>query len=335
MNPGRRLVVGLAIVVGLTLFGSAGYMLIERMSFIDALYMTVITITTVGYQEVKPLDTAGRIFTMAIIFVGVGTAYYVFAAVTETVVSGQLREFVGKSAMNRRIQQLEGHVIVCGYGRFGRIVADQLKRDRHTVVVVERNLALEPELARGEFHYLIGSALEPELLEHAGVLTASDIVIATASDPDNVFISLSVRSMNPKIRIHARAETEAGLRHLRLAGADRALSSYQFSAYRIAAAIARPSVIDFLSLVLPGAGEEVSFEEVAVAAGSLLVGRAIGAIESSNARLRVVGLKRGAAPITIVPDAASTIEIGDLLVVIGARQSLERLAEAAQNRASG
>jgi voltage-gated potassium channel len=332
MNPGRRVAVGVAIVVALTLFGSAGYMLIERMSFIDSLYMTVITITTVGYEEVKPLDTAGRVFTMAIIFVGVGTAYYVFAAVTEAVVGGQLREFMGKSAMNRKIQQLEGHVIVCGYGRFGRVVSEELKRDRHTVVVIEQNPALEPELIRADFYYLIGSALDAELLEHAGVRTAGDIVVATASDPDNVFISLTVRSMNPKIRIHARAESDAGLRHLELAGADRVLSSYQYSAYRIAAAIARPSVVDFLSLVLPGRGEDVSLEEVTIGKDSRLVARTIGEIETSSPRLRVIGLKRGPDPISIVPDASTAIEGGDLLVVIGARASLERLAEAAQNR---
>lgn len=331
MNPGRRVAVGVAIVVALTLFGSAGYMLIERMSFIDSLFMTVITITTVGYEEVKPLDTAGRVFTMAIIFVGVGTAYYVFAAVTEAVVGGQLREFMGKSAMNRKIQQLEDHVIVCGYGRFGRVVSEELKRDRHTVVVIEQNPALEPELIRADFYYLIGSALDAEVLEHAGVRTASDIVVATASDPDNVFISLTVRSMNPKIRIHARAETDAGLRHLELAGADRVLSSYQYSAYRIAAAIARPSVVDFLSLVLPGRGEDVSLEEVAIGKDSQLAAHTIGEIETSSPRLRVIGLKRGPDPISIVPDASTAIEGGDLLVVIGSRASLERLAEAAQN----
>src|SRR5512143_3190455 len=121
MNPGRRVGFGIAIVAVLMLAGSAGYMAIERLSFIDALYMTVITITTVGYGEVKPLNTAGRIFTMGLILTGVGAAYYVFAAVTEVVVGGQLREFVGKNAMNRKIQHLEGHVILCGYGRFGRI----------------------------------------------------------------------------------------------------------------------------------------------------------------------------------------------------------------------
>jgi voltage-gated potassium channel len=329
MNPGRRVGLGLAIVAVLTLAGSAGYMFIERMSFLDALYMTVITITTVGYEEVKPLDTAGRLFTIAIIFVGVGTAYYVFAAVTEVVVSGQFREFVGKSTMNRKIQHLEGHVILCGYGRFGRVVADELKTDRHTLVVIESNPAVEPELVRSGLFYIIGSALDEGVLEAAGIGTASDIVVATASDPDNVFVSLSARGKNPTIRIHARAETEAGLRHLKLAGADRAISSYQFSAFRIAASIARPSVVDFLTLVMPGRGDEMSLEEVRVPAQSPLIGKTISTIERANTRLRVVGLKRGGEPISIVPEEHTVLADGDLIVVLGARQSLERLAESA------
>jgi len=299
------------------------------MPFLDALYMTVITITTVGYEEVKPLDTAGRLFTIAIIFVGVGTAYYVFAAITEVVVSGQFREFVGKNTMNRKIQHLEGHVILCGYGRFGRIVAEELKTDRHTVVVIEANPAIEPELIRIGLFYTIGSALNEGVLEAAGIGSASDIVVATASDPDNVFISLSARGKNPAIRIHARAETEAGVRHLKLAGADQAISSYQFSAFRIAAAIARPSVVDFLTLVMPGRGDDMSLEEVKVAALSPLIGQSISAIERANARLRVVGLKRGGDPLSIVPDDQTVIAEGDLIVILGARQSLERLAESA------
>jgi voltage-gated potassium channel len=329
MNPARRVALGIGLVAMLTLVGSAGYMLIEHMTFLDSLYMTVITITTVGYEEVKPLDTAGRLFTIAIIFVGVGTAYYVFAAITEVVVSGQFREFVGKNTMNRKIQHLEGHVILVGYGRFGRVVADQLKDDRHTLVVIEVNPELEPELARSGLFYIIGSALDETVLEAAGILHASEIVVATASDPDNVFISLSARGRNPAIRIHARAETEAGLRHLELAGADRVISSYHFSAYRIAAAIARPSVVDFLTLVLPGGSEETSLEEVKVPPHSPLIGMTITAIERANARLRVVGLKRGNDPISIIPDEQTTVAAGDLIVVLGARESLERLASSA------
>jgi voltage-gated potassium channel len=329
MNPARRVALGIGLVAVLTLVGSAGYMLIEHMSFLDALYMTVITITTVGYEEVKPLDTAGRLFTIAIIFVGVGTAYFVFAAITEVAVSGQFREFVGKNTMNRKIQHLEGHVILVGYGRFGRVVADQLKDDCHILVVIEVNPELEAELARSGLFYIIGSALDEAVLEAAGILHASEIVVATASDPDNVFISLSARGRNPAIRIHARAETEAGLRHLELAGADRVISSYHFSAYRIAAAIARPSVVDFLTLVLPGGSEETSLEEVKVPPHSPLIGMTITAIERANARLRVVGLKRGNDPISIIPDEQTIIAAGDLIVVLGARESLERLASSA------
>jgi voltage-gated potassium channel len=248
----RRIVIGLVGIAVLTVVGTICYVVIEGMSFIDALYMTVITITTVGYGEVKPLDSAGRLFTIGLIFTGVGTAFYVFAAVTEMVVGGQLRELVGKSAMSRKIHQLHGHIIVCGYGRFGRVVADELRRHGMTVVVVESDPGKEAELVRANAYYVVGSALDEGILEDAGISSASDIVVATASDPDNVYISLSARDKNPRIRIHARAESEIGLKHLQLAGADRAISSYQWSAMRIANAIARPSVVDFLNLVLPG-----------------------------------------------------------------------------------
>ncbi|HVC43887.1 MAG TPA: potassium channel protein [Candidatus Binataceae bacterium] len=329
LSPTRRVAAGVAVVAVLTMVATAGYMVIERMSFIDALYMTVITITTVGYEEVRPLDTAGRLYTIAVIFTGVGTAYYMFAVVTQVVVGGQLRELAGKNTMNRKIQQVAGHVIVCGYGRFGRVVADQLKRDKLTVVVVERDAEREPDLIQADFLYVIGSAIDVSILDRAGIERASDIVVATASDPDNVFISLSARDRNPRIHIHARADTEAGLRHLELAGADQVISSHHYSALRIAAAIARPSIVDFLTLVLPGHSEDVSLEEVTIGATSALGRQTIAQIERANTRLRIVGLKRGAGALTIVPDSDTRIEAGDLIVVIGARPSLERLAETA------
>jgi voltage-gated potassium channel len=243
MNPGaRRLLITLALIILLISVGTGGYMLIEQMAFEDALFMTVITITTVGYGEVKPLDTPGTIFTIALIMTGVGTAYYVLAGVTEMVVGGQLQELLGKTAMVRKIHHLRQHVIVCGYGRFGRVVVDQLRRSHAPLVVIESDPAKESILTQAGELYVLGSALEESVLEQAGIATASEIVIATASDPDNVFIALSARSKNPQIRIHARAESETGLKHLELAGVDQAISSYHWSAVRIANAIARPSV---------------------------------------------------------------------------------------------
>jgi len=330
MNPGRRLLIAIGLVVGLSLAGTIGYHLIEGMSWLDGLYMTIVTITTVGYAEVKPLDTAGRWFTMGLIFTGVGTAYYGFAAVTEAVVGGQLRAIVGKTTMDRRIRQLRGHLIVCGYGRFGRVVVEALRQQREQpeIVLVEVDPEKEAELERSGTFYVMGSALDEEVLDHAGIRVASDIVIATSSDPDNVFISLSARERNPSIRIYARAESEVGVRHLQLAGADRAISSYRYSAMRIAAAIARPAALDFLSIIFPG-GKGVSIEEVRVLPHSSLIARTIAQIENEYTRLRIVALKRGAEEITIAPEPQTKFQADDLLIVVGAEDSLKRLAEIA------
>ena len=308
--------------------GTCGYILIEHMPFEDALFMTVITITTVGYGEVKPLDTVGSVFTIVLILTGVGTAYYVLAAVTEMVVGGQLRELLGKSVMVRKIQHLREHVIVCGYGRFGRVVVDELHRHGTTVVVIEIDPEKENLLMQTGELYILGSALEETTLEQAGIASASEIVIATASDPDNVFIALSARSKNPQIRIHARAESEIGLKHLELAGVDQAISSYHWSAMRIANAIARPAVVDFLDLLLPGLRpEEFGLEEVRVPEHSSLAGKTIAALEHDGDRIRIVALKRGSEPMAFVPGPQTPVRSGDLFVAIGARPSLQRLAE--------
>ena len=326
MNAGRRILIALAGIAALMAFGTAGYVVISGMSPIDALYMTVITITTVGYEEVKHLDTSGRIFTMVLIFTGVGTAYYIFAVLIQIVVGGQLREMMGRNAMNRRIHQQSGHVIVCGYGRFGSIVVDELRRDGLTVVVVEIDSSREAELEREDILYVLGSALDEDVLVRAGIEFARDIVVATASDPDNVYISLSARNKNSAIRIHARAESAIGLKHLQLAGVDQAISSYQWSAVRIANAIARPSVVDFLNLILPGRGEEIGLEEVTIPQRSTLAGKTIAGLERENERIRVVALKRKDTPISLVPGPETQIREGDLLIAIGSRANLRLLA---------
>jgi voltage-gated potassium channel len=323
----RKIYLAVVMVTLLIAAGTVGYVAIERMPFLDALYMTVITITIVGYEEVKPLDSAGRVFTIILILTGVGSALYVFSAITETVVGGQLRDILERSAMNRKIHQLENHVILCGYGRFGRIVAEELQRNGKRPVIIEQDPKKEPELIRAEALYIIGSALDEGVLDQAGIASATDIVIATASDPDNVYISLSARDKNAHVRIHARAESDLGMKHLNLAGVNHAISSYQWSALRIANAIARPSVVDFLGLVLPGRGdEEISIEEVTIPSGSHISGKMIAEVERENDRVRVVALKRGAEPISLIPAPETVIAPGDLLIAIGARVSLKNLA---------
>lgn len=313
--------------MALTVIGAIGYRLIEGFPLIDSLYMSVITISTVGFGEVHPLSPAGRIFTMVLIVTGVGTAIYLLATAAELLIEGQLRDFLGATAMQRKIHQLEGHVIICGYGRFGRVVAEELLRHSVQIVVIDPNPALVPELERADVLHVEASALDDEVLEAAAVRTARAIVVATGSDADNVYITLSAREKNPTIGIHARGESEGGIRRLRLAGADQIVSAYQRGGMRIASQILRPAVVDFLELATPGRGHEVDLEEVRVIASSPLIGKTIEAVERGAARLRVVALKRGTEPIVLIPSSTTVIEAGDHLVAIGDRSSLRQFAE--------
>jgi voltage-gated potassium channel len=170
--------------------------------------------------------------------------------------------------MEHKIHQLEKHVIICGYGRFGKVVAEEISRNSTPLVVIDRDPAKQEELTRAGLPHVIGSALEGSTLEEVGIKRARAIVIATATDADNVYITLSAREKNPAVRIHARAESEAGAHRLKLAGADQVLWVYQWGAFRMAASILRPSVVDFLELSVPGRGAEVDLEEIKTCPGA-------------------------------------------------------------------
>jgi voltage-gated potassium channel len=298
---------------------------LEGLSFADAAYLTIMTLTTVGYGDLAPQTPAGRFFTMGLVLAGLGNVLYLVSVAAELVIEGHLRDLLGRSAMQRTINAMRDHVIVCGYGRFGRVVAEELRKNDCPLVVIDVDPAREEELKRAGVPYVIGSGQDDDVLEQAGIRRARAIVIATPSDPDNVFMTLSVREKSETIRIHARGESEAGLRRLELAGANQALAAYHSGGLRIAASILRPSVVDFLELSLPGHRQDVALEEVRVGAKSALVGQSIADIERQYARLRVVALRRGDEDLRIVPDTTTAIEPGDLLVVIGAGDSLRRL----------
>ncbi len=328
--PRRFVFPGIALL-GVLALGTAGYVLIEGMSVVDALYLTAVTVSTVGYGDIVPVTHAGKLFTVALIMTGVGTVLYLLTQLAELVIEGQLREVFGRSAMQHEIDKLRGHVIVCGYGRFGKAVVEELMRSRSTLVIIDSDAEKKDQLAALAVPYFIGSALSDEALVQAGVDRARAIVVATPSDSDNVFITLSARESNPHISIHARAESESGARRLRLAGAHQVISAYQIGGARIASSILRPAVVDFLEISTLGRGEEdVALEEIRVAAGCAMVGRTVGALEKQSPRLRIVALKREGEPTRVTPDGSTLVDAGDYLVVIGERGSLEQLAQLAQ-----
>ncbi len=326
MTPTRRFAQAVSLVALMTLFGAAGYILIEHMSVLDAFYMSVITISTVGFGEVKPLSPAGRLFTIGLIVTGVSSAIYLFSVIGELVIEGSLKEFLGKSAMNRKIHNLQEHVIVCGFGRFGRAVVEELTRNTVPMVVIEADPARQAELEATATLHVVGSALEDSVLEDAGIGSARAIIVATGSDADNVYITLSAREKNPKILIYARGDSDAGLRRLKLAGADQVVAAYQWAGMRIAASILRPSVVDFLQLSVPGRESEVDLEEIKISPESPAAGKTIAAVERDNPRLRIVALKRNDKTLELIPAADTQIELDDLLVVIGESDSLKHLA---------
>jgi voltage-gated potassium channel len=327
VRPTRRFAAAILSLTLIVAVGTAGYALLEHLPLGQAAYLTIITLTTVGYGDLVPHTPAGQVFTVVLILTGLGTVLYLASVGAEMVIEGHLRDLLGRNVMQRRIDALKDHVIVCGYGRFGRVVTDELRRNDADVVVVDSDPGREPDLKAADVPYEIGSALHDEVLERAGLRRAKAIVIATPSDPDNVFITLSVREKSKTIRIHSRGESEAGLRRLELAGANQALSAYQSGGLRMASSILRPSVVDFLELSLPGHHEDVALEEMRVDTGSRLVGRTVADVEGDWPRLRIVGLRRGNDALRVVPEPPTRLEADDLLVVIGEGGALRRLGQ--------
>lgn len=322
----RTVVIALAALFSVTVFGTFGYMLVVGMSFYDALYMTVITLSTVGYHEVTPLTAAGRNFTMILIILGVGTLFYTVVAVAEFLIEGRLDSLLGRRTMKRTIAGLADHVVVCGYGRIGHVVVEELKRGRIPFVVVERDPRVQAQLEEDNCPYVLGSALEDEALRAAGTDRARAIVAAAANDSDNVFITLSAIELNPKISVHARGETPEGARRLHLAGAHQVISPHQLGGRRIANAIVRPAVVDFIELSAPGAGTEIELEEIVLAPGCKVAQIALRDLPGRGVRVAVVAIKRGTEPTRMKPVADDVLEVGDHVVVIGDRENLSRLA---------
>jgi voltage-gated potassium channel len=325
-SPGRRARLALGVLIALTLVGTLGFMLVEKLGFLDALYMAVITLSTVGYQEVAPTTPAGRIYTIVFIFAGVGTALYAVMNIAEYLIDGRLREALGRRSMDRTIQALESHVIVCGFGRLGKVVVEELEQAGTSLVVIDSDPTLESDLETAGRLHVVGSALEDSVLRQAGIERATALVAAMPSDPDNVFVALSARELNPRIAVHARAESPPGVRRLRLAGAQQVISIHRLGGKRIANAIVRPAVVDFIELASPGGGAPIDLEEVVLSEGCAIDCLPLRDLPAHGVRIAVVSIQRAGEPTTLIPSAEDVLRAGDHVVVVGDRENVRNLA---------
>lgn len=330
----RRAAAVLLWLSGVTVLGTVGYHTIEGWSWVDSLYMAVITLSTVGFGEIESLSPAGRVFTVLFIGVGVGATLYSLALLAELVVEGRIKDTVRKELMMRRIERKQDHVIVAGFGRFGRAVVDELERAERKVVIVDPDETLSEVLAERGLAVVVASASSDEALLKAGIKGASAIVAATPSEAENVFITLGARELNPEIFIQARCESDSGARRLRRAGANHLTAPFQMGGARAAASILRPSLVDFLEIVSPRRGPEIDLEEIRVAHGSSLDGKSVAELEGNQEHFRIVAVKHEGEEIIIVPNSATPIAEDDVLVAIGERNSLMAFAERAEGSAS-
>jgi voltage-gated potassium channel len=320
----RRAVLALGLVM---VAGTAGYMLF-RFSFIDALYQTVTTVTTVGFREVHPIEsTPEKLFTIVLVLAGVGTAFYTFGVSLEGLVEGHLRNVRERRRMDRTLDKLTGHVIVCGWGRVGRACAGYAAREGSAVVVVDRNpdrLVDLPYLA------VVGDVTDDEVLKKAGVLRARALVAALETDADNVYVTLSGRALRPDLVIIARARTESSEPKLMRAGADHVVNPQRLGGDRMAAFAVQPHIMDFLDVVMHDGSLEIRIEEATVSPTSELAGQTLSAAdlqERTGAQLLAVRNADGA--FNTNPALSTTLAAGQVLIAIGQAAQVDALRKLA------
>ncbi len=321
----RRIFFIISVNFTLIALGTLGYWLLEGWSFFDALYMTVITIGSVGYGEVQALSPIGRTFTIVFIIVGVGTVATSFTLLVETILSAELRGEMRATRMQKSLDKLNGHIIICGYGRVGRNAAQVLKRDNsRKVVIIDSNHEIVEQLHHDEELVLHGDATDDDILLQAGIQRAWGLIVASGDDSINLFIVVSARALNSKMTIVARSTRGRNVQKMINAGANRVVSPYDIGGKRMANSLMRPHLTEFIDGLTLGGGVEMWLEELEVAPGSGLTGQTVAQLDlRRRTGVTLLAILRDQNVYT--PDASTHLQVGDDLILIGTRQQLDKL----------
>lgn len=309
--------------------GTLGYYSMWRDApgaWLDALYMTVITITTVGYGEVRPLGPAGRVFTMAVAITGVATLFYTATVVMEYIVTVRLADPGGRRRrMERQIAALADHVIVAGVGRVGRQACEVLAAAGQRFVIIDPSAARAEYAAARNYLFIGEDATEDAILERAAIRRARGLVVTTGNDATNMYIVLSARVLNPKLYIVSRAVDEASVPKLTRAGADRAISPYAIGGHRLAHLILSPTVVDFFETALQRGNESLNIESIALVTGSGAVGRTLGSLDIRRVTgVTILAIMRNGNPVPN-PPGDFVLAAGDQLLALGTTTQLDQI----------
>lgn len=323
----RHVAVRFRLPVGLLLcalaYGTVGYIAIERWSFLDAIYMSVTTLTTVGYREVHQLSTPGRIFTITLVLFGVLVLFMAVAAVAQLLLSGELGEPLRRRRMQRKLDRLEDHYVVCAFGRVGRAAVAEFRQLGVAYVVIETQTGLVPLMEEQQVPYITADPTEEAVLKQAGIERAKGLVCAVDSDAINVYITLTARVLNPTLSIVARASAPESVDQLQRAGADRVVSPYVLSGRRMASLALQPAVVEFIDMVT--VAPDMRLEEIVVRPNSPLDGRSVGEACAAHGDLTVLAVKKMGTE--LIPSPAQDVRFGsgDLVVAMGPVRTLNEL----------
>ena len=325
----RRFGVSIGILFFLLVAGTAGYMLIEGWPLLDALYMTVITFTTVGYHEVQPLSALGRIFNIFLIVGGVGAMLYFLSALMSHIVEEEVfAAFVRRRRMRSTLASMRNHYILCGFGRVGREVARAFVAEGVEFIVIDANDRRITEAQELGYTHIQGNATEDDVLRGAGIEHAQGLVAATGDDSDNVYITLSARGLNETLQVVARTSDIANADKLKRAGADKVISPLEIGGRRIAMSAVRPLAVDFVDSILQGACDDhLQFAEISIEHSSALSGSTIDRIVQ-HPHVEALGLRRADGEMIAAPNRYVVLQPGDSLFVIGVSESVAALSGA-------
>ncbi len=314
------------MLILLLLIGSVAYPLIEgpHWSWFDGLYMTGITLTTLGYGETHPLSVPGRVFTLLLAYGGIFTLFYFATEIVRAVVTGELQELLGRERMEDDLKTLSNHLIICGYGRMGKIVCDELEYQHRPFVAIDRSVGRISDWPYRHGLRVTGDATEDEYLRKAGIERARALITVVGSDSDNLYITLSARLLNPNLKIIARAEEADAEAKLRKVGANKVISPYLAGGHRAVQAALRPAVLHFLEMATRSEFMDLQIEEVKIAETCPFVGRMIGECEfHQKYDIIIVGILKTNGDLTYNPAAGISISSGDTLIVLGPRRRLD------------